>query len=453
VNDPEGRRDAGSLPAVPRVRVVVLNFNGGELTLRALRAVQASAWPEEALETVLVDNASSDGVADAVEHDLPTVRVIRSDMNRGFAGGTNLGIGRLDGIDAVALVNNDVTVPENWLPPLVDALRADGAVGAASPKMLLEGQYRRVELAVAAEPVHAVDLRARGIRVVEVVAPPESIGDIRYVKGFFEPERLGDLVCRRMMPEATLFVPVPPTPDSEHLACTLVLDTERAEMLAVRSGGETTRISVQPGMHSYTVDLRGETFDVVNNVGSELLPSGYGADRGWLEPDHGQYDQAEDVFAWSGGAVLLRAGYLRDTGLFDERLFLYYEDLELSWRGRRRGWRYRYVPGCVVRHAHAATAKEDSLLARYFNERNRLLVLARHAPIRQFLTAVLRYLLSTASYARRDVVAPVLRGERPRPEIVATRIRSFADFVVRVPSQLRDRNVTGRNARRRGRLH
>jgi hypothetical protein len=180
-----------------------------------------------------------------------------------------------------------------------------------------------------------------------------------------------------------------------------------------------------------------------------LLPSGYAADRGWLEPDRGQYDTAADVFAWCGGAVLLRSDYLIDVGLFDERLFLYYEDLELSWRGRRRGWRYRYVPDSVVRHAHAATAQEGSPLARYFNERNRMLVLARHASLRDFGSAVFRYLLSTASYGRREVVAPALRGEHPHPDFVRTRFRSLFGFLARVPAQLRDRSLTSRSARRR----
>ena len=48
-----------------------------------------------------------------------------------------------------------------------------------------------------------------------------------------------------------------------------------------------------------------------------------------------------DVQAWCGGAVLLRASYLADVGGFDERLFLYYEDVDLSMRGTERGWRYR----------------------------------------------------------------------------------------------------------------
>ena len=64
--------------------------------------------------------------------------------------------------------------------------------------------------------------------------------------------------------------------------------------------------------------------------------------------------------------------YLQEVGLFDERFFLYYEDTDLSWRGRMRGWRYGYVPTSVVRHEHAASSGEGTELFRYFVERNRL---------------------------------------------------------------------------------
>ncbi|MEY2437371.1 MAG: hypothetical protein QOF97_2207, partial [Acidimicrobiaceae bacterium] len=152
----------------------------------------------------------------------------------------------------------------------------------------------------------------------------------------------------------------------------------------------------------------------------------------------------DEVFAWCGAAVLLRAEYLREVGLFDERLFLYYEDLELSWRGGRR-WRYRYVPASVVHHDHSATAVEGSALAVHQNERNRLLVLTRHAASRLALLAWPRHLAATASYAKRDVVAPVLRGERPRPRIVVWRLRAFAAALVRAPAMLRSRFTSGRS--------
>jgi GT2 family glycosyltransferase len=86
------------------------------------------------------------------------------------------------------------------------------------------------------------------------------------------------------------------------------------------------------------------------------------------------------VFAWCGGSVLLRSSYLQQVGLFDERFFLYYEDTDLSWRGRLLGWRYRYVPASVLRHEHAASSGEGSDLFRYFVEPNRLLMLLKDAP-------------------------------------------------------------------------
>ena len=69
-----------------------------------------------------------------------------------------------------------------------------------------------------------------------------------------------------------------------------------------------------------------------------------------------QYAEPADVFAWCGGAVLLRSDYLADVGLLDERFFLYYEDTDLSWRGRARGWRYRFVPG---RHRPPRSRRHD----------------------------------------------------------------------------------------------
>ena len=185
--------------------------------------------------------------------------------------------------------------------------------------------------------------------------------------------------------------------------------------------------------------------EVVNSAGVDLLAGGYGADRGYLEVDSGQYDEAVEVFAWSGASVLLSRAYLESTGLFDERFFLYYEDFDLAWRGRLAGWRHVYAPASVARHVHAATTGLASPLQAHYVERNRLLTLARNAPPSLAWTAAGRFLLITASYARRDVVARLLRGRRPSIEIVRRRLRAFVAFLRLVPGAL-----TGRRRARRG---
>jgi GT2 family glycosyltransferase len=127
--------------------------------------------------------------------------------------------------------------------------------------------------------------------------------------------------------------------------------------------------------------------------------------------------------------VLLLTQYLSDVGLFDEQLFLYYEDVELAWRGSERAWRYRYVPDSVVRHVHSASTVAGSPLFDFYNERNRLLTLTRHADRRMVVKALARYLLVTGSYARRDVVSPVLCGRAPHPRILLRRLRAFGAYL------------------------
>jgi GT2 family glycosyltransferase len=122
----------------------------------------------------------------------------------------------------------------------------------------------------------------------------------------------------------------------------------------------------------------------INSAGLLLVEHGFGADRGYLEADRGQY---AEVFGWCGGAVLLRPAYLDDAGLLDERYFAYYEDFDMSWRGRLRGWRYRYVPNSVVHHRHAAGLGVGSERFRFLVSRNRLLSLFKLARMSMALRA------------------------------------------------------------------
>jgi GT2 family glycosyltransferase len=412
-----------------RVRAVVLNYNGGDLTLECLRRLRATEWPAGRFQVVLVDNASSDGVVDRTREQWPDVRIITSDRNRGFAGGCNLALHDLDDVDAVALVNSDVLVGPRWLAPLARALGHNPKVGAASPKILFESRFREVELRSGTRRRGRGDRRRLGVRVSGARAGGSDVWrDTQLVEGFWGPEHGPEPESgfQWTSGRAVLRIPVAEAAPAE--TCELRLAADGVTRLTARSGRSEVELEVGREPEWHTVPLEGRPFDVINNVGIVLAGDGYGADRGYLERDHGQYDTPESVFAWSGGAVLLTASYLADVGLFDEQLFLYYEDVDLSWRGRERGWRYRYVPESVVRHVHAASTVEGSPQFDYYNERNRLLTLTRHSDRRTVAKALARYLLITGSYARRDVVSPVLRGQAPRPEAPLRRLRALGGY-------------------------
>lgn len=108
----------------------------------------------------------------------------------------------------------------------------------------------------------------------------------------------------------------------------------------------------------------------INSTGICISRSGAAWDRGMGEPDHGQYDTAEEIFGPCAGAALYRRRMLDDIGLFDEDFFLFMEDADLAFRGRRAGWSCRYVPSARVVHIHGGTAGYHSDVSVYYGNRN-----------------------------------------------------------------------------------
>jgi GT2 family glycosyltransferase len=415
--------------SIPRVRAVVVNYNGGELTLECVGRLRATDWPADRFEIILVDNASSDEVVATVRAEWPDVRIIESERNLGFAGGNNLALRELEGVDAVALVNSDVLVEPGWLAPLVRTLSHNPTVGAACPKILFASQFCEIELRSGTHRPGRGDGRRLGVRVSGArVAGADVWRDTQLVEGFWGPEHGTEAESGYQWTSGRAVLRVPVTASTPGEECELRLAADRETRVTVRSGRREVELDVGADPEWHTVALTGRPFDVINNVGTVPTGDGYFADRGYLERDHGQYANPESVFAWSGGTVLLAARYLTDVGLFDEGLFLYYEDVDLAWRGRERGWRYRYAPDSVVRHVHSASTVEGSARFDYYNERNRLLTLTRHADRGAVAKALAKYLLVTGSYTRRDVVSPVLHGRAPRFEAPARRLRALGGY-------------------------
>jgi GT2 family glycosyltransferase len=441
VSDPPDR-------PVPRVRLVVLNFNGGDNLMCCLEALTKLDWPADRLDLVVVDNASHDGSDRMAEERFEAVRLIRNPDNTGFPA-NNLAMRDLDGIDYVGLVNPDAFVEPGWLRPLVDALDGDPELGAASARMVFADRFVDVEIGAPTFVPGVADSRTLGVKVSGLrVDGRDRWRDVQIPEGGWgiEHDPAGG-TYQWTRDRALVRVPVRDGTDGTGTAASagalgeaeLCLSTEAPKTVVLRCGEQVveTRVGTKPSW--IAVPLSGVPHDVVNNVGSVVFDDGYGADRGYLELDAGQYDEPADVFAWCGGSVLFRPAYLADVGLFDERFFLYYEDTDLSWRGQSRGWRYRYVPDARTRHVHAASTGEGTPIFQHFVERNRLLMLAKNAPARMVANQVWRFLLITLSYARRDIVRPVLRLHRPNVEQVRRRVGSLVGFARLLPHALRQR--------------
>jgi GT2 family glycosyltransferase len=122
--------------------VVVLSYNKRDQTLRCIESARRLRY--QPLVVLVVDNASSDGSAEAVAVEYPDVHLLRSPVNRGAAGGRNLGVDyATERFDPAYLLflDDDAVVDERLAEALVAVMREDPGVGLATPKAYRFGTH------------------------------------------------------------------------------------------------------------------------------------------------------------------------------------------------------------------------------------------------------------------------------------------------------------------------
>jgi len=124
----------------PLVWIVLVNWNGGDVTLDCLASLRAVTYGRR--QILVVDNASTDGSVSAIHAQYPEVAVLSLPENRRFAGGNNAGIRHaLDqGAEFIVLLNNDTTVDGTFLSRLMGAFHSHPNVGMVAPKIYYHDQ-------------------------------------------------------------------------------------------------------------------------------------------------------------------------------------------------------------------------------------------------------------------------------------------------------------------------
>jgi N-acetylglucosaminyl-diphospho-decaprenol L-rhamnosyltransferase len=118
------------LDTAPRVSALIVSYNTRELLLESI----ASVVDEPGVETIVVDNASHDASAEAVAQRFPTVRLIRSDRNLGFAAGVNRAAAAARG-QALLVLNPDATLCPGALDLLLDLLAREPRAALVGPAL------------------------------------------------------------------------------------------------------------------------------------------------------------------------------------------------------------------------------------------------------------------------------------------------------------------------------
>ena len=219
------------------ISVIIVNYNRKDLLKKCLDSVIGQAFKD--VETIVVDNSSSDGSVEMVRAYYPEARLIRNTKNLLFCKAYNQGIDAARG-NFVLCLNNDVVLDKDYLKEALFTIGLDNKIGMASGKILR--------------------------------------------------------------------------------------------------------------MDKKTIDSTGLF------LGRNRKP----VERGYGKKDAGQYDEPGHVFGVSGACAFFRKSMLNELkdehGYFDERLGMYYEDLDLCWRAQKKAWKAYYNPKAIAYHVRGGTA-------------------------------------------------------------------------------------------------
>ena len=119
------------LQRMNEVAVVILNWNGKTFLEQFLGTVLDCS---KGAQIVVADNASTDASIEYIRSHYPMVTILENKQNGGFAKGYNDALKRVKS-KFYLLLNSDIEVTENWIPPLLSCME-DPSISGCQPKIL-----------------------------------------------------------------------------------------------------------------------------------------------------------------------------------------------------------------------------------------------------------------------------------------------------------------------------
>ena len=162
---------------------------------------------------------------------------------------------------------------------------------------------------------------------------------------------------------------------TDHLA--FINNDARPEPGFLRAAvGALTKDASIGAVAAKVLDWEGRRIDFVD---SALSWYGQGFKLHVGAEDDGSHDQERDVLFGTGSALVVRRSAFEAVGGFDERYFMFFEDVDLGWRLWLAGHRVRFVPEALVYHRHhASMSKLGTWREQFLLERNALFTIYKN---------------------------------------------------------------------------
>lgn len=124
---------------MPKVFIIILNWNGKDDTIDCLASIEKLDYPD--YHVIVVDNGSTDGSVELIRASYPSATwftVIENGENLGYTGGNNVGLryAMEQGAQYILLLNNDTTIKSDVLKCLVKTAEGNPHAGLLGPKII-----------------------------------------------------------------------------------------------------------------------------------------------------------------------------------------------------------------------------------------------------------------------------------------------------------------------------
>lgn len=168
---------------MPKISIILLNWNGIQDTLECLASVFAIDYPR--YEVIVADNGSRDQQGQRIKQHYPQITLIENGSNLGFAEGNNVAIRHAlsTGADYVLLLNNDTTIDSDALTGFAQAIRQFPAAGIFGAKIFYHSRPKTLWYAGARWDSRRGGFMHVGMGEEDDGLSHEQIGDQDYITG------------------------------------------------------------------------------------------------------------------------------------------------------------------------------------------------------------------------------------------------------------------------------
>lgn len=397
----------------PLVSILIVNYNGKYYLENCLDSLQKIDFPKNNYEIIMIDNHSIDTSIDFTKKNFPEIKIIESETNLGFARGCNLGVLSAKG-KYVVFLNTDTKVDTKWLSSLVKRIESDKKIAAVNSKIYLYYPFIPLvlhsDIYMRSEFTNSINFQPVGILLENIVMKDQRLQHlVRYSQGFYDKEK-GLIPAQWTNGDAIVLLPHDPHNEEMQFAITIRSEKSNSDLqtkIVVKLG---KKILIEDNLRSYEIkqynislklsEINKYFLYAVQNSGVIVFKNGFGRDRGavtmvdrtqFYELDSEFFNKPCEIISFCGGSTIIRKDLFIQEGMFDPSFFMYYEDVDLSLKLQRRGWKIYYEPNSIVYHIHAGTSEEWSPIFTFNVEKNHLAVILKHFPIHVFIKEIIIY--------------------------------------------------------------